>query len=134
MSKSFAVIAACVVATAWLAIPRMGIAHPADLGITIEKIVVATAVADHEPSGEAKEFPASAGTLYCWTKVNAKTIPATIKHKWYRDDKQVFEYSLDLKFNSTRTWSSKSVTPGKWRVDVTDEGGTVLSSVDFVVK
>ena len=87
-----------------------------------------------EPVGENKEFDASVGTVSCWTKVTATTVPTTIKHVWYFGDKKVFEYSLDVKFPSTHTWSSKSVKSGNWRVDVTDDAGTVLSSINFTVK
>jgi hypothetical protein len=107
---------------------------PAEQAIKVEKIVAATSVEKLEPVGENKEFDASSGAVYCWTKVSAKTVPATIKHVWYVGDKKVFEQSLDLKFASTRTWSSKSVRPGSWKVDVTDDAGTVLSSVSFTVK
>jgi hypothetical protein len=69
-----------------------------------------------------------------WTKVTAKTVPATIKHVWYLGDRKVFERSLDLKFASTRTWSNKSIESGSWKVDVTDDAGVVLSSVSFTVK
>ena len=100
----------------------------------VEKIVMATSVDNHEPVGENTEFAASAGNLYCWTKITASTTPATIKHVWYFSDKKVFEQSLDIKFTSTRTWSSKSVKAGSWKVDVTDEAGAVLSSVAFTVK
>jgi hypothetical protein len=41
---------------------------------------------------------------------------------------------IDLKFASTRTWSSKAVKAGNWKVDVTDDAGTVLGSVSFTVK
>jgi hypothetical protein len=105
-----------------------------DQGLKVEKAVAATSVDNHEPAGENKEFEASAGTVYCWTKVTAKTTPATLKHVWYVGDKKVFEKELDLKFPSTRTWSSKAVTSGNWRVDITDNAGAVLSSVSFTVK
>lgn len=105
-----------------------------DQGLKVEKAVAATSVDNHEPAGESKEFEASVGTVYCWTKVTAKTTPATIKHVWYVGDKKVFEKELDLKFPSTRTWSSKTATSGNWRVDITDSAGAVLSSVSFTVK
>jgi hypothetical protein len=105
-----------------------------DQGVKVEKAVAATSVDNHEPAGENKEFEASVGTVYCWTKVTAKTTPATIKHVWYLGDKKVFEKELELKYPSTRTWSSKAVTTGSWRVDITDSAGSVLSSVSFTVK
>jgi len=124
----------CVLVTMGIAAAQEKTSNAADQGITVEKIVAATSVDNHEAVGENKEFDASVGTVYCWTKVNAKTVPATIKHMWYFGDKKVFEQSLDLKFASTRTWSSKSVKSGSWKVDVTDDAGAVLSSVSFTVK
>jgi Protein of unknown function (DUF2914) len=103
-------------------------------GLSVEKAVAATSVENREPVGEAKEFDASAGQVSCWTKVVAETVPTKIKHVWYVDNQQVFEISLDIKYPSTRTWSTKTVTPGSWRVDVTDEAGNVLTSVNFTVK
>ncbi len=106
----------------------------ANQALKVEKIVMATSVENREPVGENSEFPASAGTVSCWTKVTAATPPVTIKHVWYFGDKKVFEQSLELKLASTRTWSSKAVKPGSWKVDVTDDAGAVLSSVSFTVK
>jgi hypothetical protein len=102
--------------------------------ITVEKIVAATGVENKEAVGEAAEFELAAGKVYCWTKVTLKTPPATIKHVWYLDEKKVFEQPLELKFPSVRTWSYKTVKAGKWKVEVTDEAGAVLSSVEFTVK
>ena len=132
--KKLAMLLGCVLVALGVAIAQEKTSKAADQGITVEKIVVATSVDNHEPVGESKQFEASVGTVYCWTKVAAKTVPATIKHVWYLGDKKVFEQSLDLKFASTRTWSSKSVKSGSWKVDVTDDAGTVLSSVSFTVK
>ena len=104
----------------------------ADKGIQVDKIVAATSVEKLDPVGENTEF--AAGIVSCWTKVTARAVPATIKHVWFFGDKKVFEQSLDIKFPSTRTWSSKSVKPGNWKVEVTDESGGVLSSISFTVK
>jgi hypothetical protein len=103
-------------------------------GLRVEKGVAATSVENRGPVGESKEFEASVGTVYCWTKIAATTVPATIKHVWYIGDQKVFEKALEIKYPSTRTWSSKSVKAGNWRVEVTDDAGAVLSSVSFTVK
>lgn len=105
-----------------------------DQGLKVEKAVAATSVENREPAGEATEFQASVGTVYCWSKVAASTVPTTIKHVWYAGDQKVFEKDLDIKYPSTRTWSAKSVKAGSWRVDVTDQAGTALVSVSFTVK
>jgi len=124
----------CLLVSAGLAAAQAKPDQGASQAFKVEKIVMATSVDNHEPVGENTEFAASAGNLYCWTKITASTTPATIKHVWYSGEKKVFEQSLDLKFASTRTWSSKAVKPGTWKVDVTDESGAVLSSVAFTVK
>ena len=103
-------------------------------GLKVEKAVAATSVENREPVGVAKEFNASVGQVSCWTEVLAETVPAKIKHVWYFDNQQVYEISLDVNYPRTRTWSTKTIKPGSWRVDVTDETGTVLTSVSFTVK
>ena len=121
----------CVLFTASLAAAQE---KPADQGLKVEKALAATSVENREPVGENTEFEASVGTVYCWTKIAAQTTPATIKHVWYAGDQRVFEKPLEIKYASTRTWSSKSVKAGNWRVDVTDDAGAVLASVSFTVK
>ena len=120
-----------------LLIPSFALAQEASgeaAGLKVEKAVAATGVEEHEPVGEAKEFEASVGKVYCWSKITADTTPTTIKHVWYVDDQKVSEISLDIKFPSTRTWSYKTVRAGNWRVEITDEAGKVLSVVGFTVK
>ena len=132
--KKFLSTLACVLLVFGLAVAQEKTGQAGEQGLKVERIVAAASVADREPVGESKEFEASVGKVYCWTKVVAQTTPATIKHLWYADDKMVFEQPLELKYPSTRTWSYKSVHAGNWRVDVTDEAGTVVSSVAFTVK
>jgi len=106
---------------------------PAIAGVKVEKLAIGTAVDNKEITGEAAEFPESAGRVYCWTKVTAEQVPATVKHVWTADGKKEAEVSLDVKYASTRTWSSKAVWPGSWKVEAVDDKGTVLSSKEFTV-
>lgn len=125
---------ACVLLAQGLAAAQEKSEKAASQDLKVEKIVVATSVENREPVGENTEFEALVGTVYCWTKITASTTPATIKHVWYLDDQKVFEIPLELKYASTRTWSSKTVSTGNWKVEVTDDAGTVLSSIGFTVK
>ncbi len=109
------------------------VAVPAASSIKVEKIAVGTAIDNKEISGEAAQFPGSVGRVYCWTKVTADPTPTTVKHVWSADGKKEAEVSLDIKYASARTWSSKSVWPGAWKVEVMDSQGTVLSSKEFTV-
>jgi len=132
--KKLLSLLACVLLTASFVAAQEKSNAATDQGLKVEKGVAATSVEKREPVGESKEFEASVGTVYCWTRIAAQTTPATIKHVWHVDDKKVFEKALEIKYPSMRTWSSKSVKTGNWRVDVTDDQGAVLSSVSFTVK
>ena len=100
----------------------------------VEKIALGTGVESRELVGEASEFDVSVGRVYCWTKINSQNIPTTIKHVWYPDEEQAAEVTLNVQYPSTRTWSSKAIRDGKWRVEVVSETGEVLASTDFTVK
>ncbi len=133
MKKLLSLLACALLAASFVAAQEKSGAAK-DQGLKVEKGVAATSVEEREPVGESKEFEASVGTVYCWTRIAAQTTPAAIKHVWYVDDEKVFEKALEIKYPSMRTWSSKSVKTGNWRVDVTDDQGAVLSSVSFTVK
>jgi hypothetical protein len=100
----------------------------------VEKIALGTGVESRELVGEATEFDVSVGRIYCWTKIISQNVPATIKHVWYAGEQQVAEVPLNINYPSTRTWSSKAISTGKWRVEVVGETGEVLASTDFTVK
>ena len=102
--------------------------------IQIEKIAIGTGLESRELVGEATEFDVAARRLYCWTKVTSQKVPTTIKHVWYAGAEKAAEVPLDIKYPTTRTWSSKVIWPGTWRVDVVSETGEVLASIDLAVK
>lgn len=101
--------------------------------LQIDKIAVGTAVESKELMGTATEFDSSITRIYCWTKVVAANPPSKVTHIWYADGKKEAEVPLPINYSATRTWSSKNVWPGNWKVDVMDEAGSVLSSVEFGV-
>jgi hypothetical protein len=100
----------------------------------VERIALGTGVESRELVGEATEFDVSVGRIYCWTKIIAQNVPTTIKHVWYADGEKAAEVPLTINFPSTRTWSSKGIGAGKWRVEVVNETEEVLASTDFAVK
>jgi len=132
--KSLLSILVCVLFVASIAAAQEEPAKATDQGLKVEKAAAATGVESREPVGEATEFEASVGKVYCWSKIAAETVPTTIKHVWYQGEQKVFEKDLDIKYPSTRTWSVKTIQAGSWRVDITDEAGKVLNSVSFTVK
>jgi nitrogen fixation protein FixH len=99
----------------------------------VEKIALGTGVESRELVGEATAFDVSVRRVYCWTKISSQNVPATIKHVWYAGDETAADVPLDIKYPTTRTWSSKVIWAGKWRVEVVSETGEVLASTDFTV-
>jgi hypothetical protein len=114
------------------AAPAAAVAQ-APAAVRVEKIAVGTAIDNKEISGEASQFAASVNRVYCWVKVAADQVPAALKVVWSADGKKEAEVPLDIKYTSMRTWSSKNVWPGSWKVEAVDNSGTVLSSKEFTI-
>ncbi len=106
---------------------------PAAAEIKVEKILTAAAVENREPVNETSAFDKAVGRVYTWTKIVTTEAPVKIKHIYYADNKKAAEIELDIKAKTYRVWSSKSVWPGNWKVEVTDEAGAVLATVTFTV-
>jgi hypothetical protein len=107
---------------------------PAPNLVQVEKVALGTGLESRELVGEATEFDVSAGRIYCWTKIVSENVPTTVTHVWYADAEKAAEVPQNIKYPTTRTWSSKAIWAGKWRVDVVSEMGDVLASADFTVK
>jgi len=103
--------------------------------LTIARSAVCTGINDREPSGtvENAELKADVGVAYFWTEVQAKDVPTTIKHRWSRDGKQMAEIELAVKYPRTRTWSTKKIVAGAWKVEAVSASGEVIKSAEFKV-
>lgn len=101
--------------------------------VKVEKIVTAAGVQDKEPVGEAKTFAEDTERVFTWTRIAAMHPPVMVMHNYYFGGKMVAQVELEIKGPSYRVWSSKSVQPGEWKVEVTDEAGKVLATAMFTV-
>ena len=118
-----------------LAAAGTAVAQEAESGPTVEASI-GTAVQDRALQGAAESFPASVGTVYCYTKIGKTHSGDSVEHVWYHGDQEVGRVKLNIGASPWRTWSSKVVPPeatGDWRVDVVREG-KVLKSVSFKVE
>jgi len=108
--------------------------QPAPGDIAVEKIVAAVSVENREPVGETAVFPKETSRVYIWTKITAAAAPVKVKHVYYYEGKKAAEVELAVNSSPYRVWSNKAVRPGSWKVDVTDETGTVLTTLEFSVE
>ena len=105
--------------------------------VTVEEIVICTAVENRMPAGVDTLFNKDVGQLYCFTKLNSDQDTTAIKHVWFHNDEQMSEVNLTMKAKSWRTWSSKNIAPdwtGDWRVEVQTASGDVAGQKTFKIK
>jgi len=99
----------------------------------VKKVVICSGIESREPADDLSQVDASMSRVYCWTNIQLNATPALVKHVWYADGTHVGEVSLNIKGSPWRTWSSKNVWPGQWKVEVQSETGEVLASKEFQV-
>jgi hypothetical protein len=102
--------------------------------VSVETLAVGTAVESHQIQGEATEFPAGTERVYCLSRVNAANAPTTVNHVWTKDGVKLDEVPLAVRFSPFTTYSYHFVSPGDWKVDVQDDAGRTVSSIQFTVK
>lgn len=131
-------LAVSVVALSLIAAAPMAAQEAAaqESGPTVDEGGVGTGVVDRALQGMAESFPATVGTVYCFTRIGHTQAGNTIEHVWYFNDQEVARKELNIGGSPWRTWSSKTVpveATGNWRVDVM-AGGTVIKSYSFTVQ
>ena len=132
---SLQMTAVLVLITIFWCLPSAPNAQEAD-SLEVAVAAVCRDVIDREPVDAGISFPASVGTLYCFTKITGAQSPTQITHAWYYGADELARVDLDVKSDSWRTWSSKIIRGyevGSWRVDVLDPAGTVLKSLQFEI-
>ena len=105
-------------------------------GLKVSGIIMSKNISGREPQETAKVFDLKVGRIYCWSALKAAPAATMIKHVWYVDGKKVLTVKLPVRPHADspwRTWSTTKVYWGEWKVEVTDENGTVLDSVTFRV-
>lgn len=104
--------------------------------IKITEMAVTTKIVKGNPIDSVSRISAlSVKALFCFTRLNKDLEEdASVKHVWYKNNQVVAEYDLPVKGKHWRTYSRKLIgkgASGDWRVDVLDEEGNLLKSVNF---
>lgn len=104
--------------------------------LEVEEATITTLVSERVPVDSIQTYPATVEQLYCFTRVAGAIDDTSIIHVWYRNNAEMARIELPVRSGNWRTWSAKTIFPGSdgnWRVDILDAGGTVLTSVAFVL-
>ena len=92
----------------------------------------ANEVVNHQPVSPGDSF--GPGKLYCWNLLKGGEGDYVIRHVWYKDGKRVWQRPVRAKGPKWTTWSYFNVTPGSWKVELTDATGKVVQTGEFTVK
>jgi hypothetical protein len=98
--------------------------------------VITTKVDHRAPVDTVKTYSATAGRLFCFTRITGATEDTTITQVWYRNGKEMARVVLPVRSSDWRTWSSKRILPqwtGNWKVEVLDADGNLLATIPFTL-
>jgi len=104
--------------------------------IEITELVITSKIVKGKPVDSIKRLSSNSDkNLYCFTRLVApEGAEGNIKHLWYKGDEKVAEFTLPVKGQKWRTYSKKRILKGwagEWRVEVVDESGKLLKTVNF---
>ena len=114
--------------------PRVEIAA-VDGSVQVNRMIMTRGVENREPIDRANRFLAADGQVVAFASFGNTGPPTKVTFSWYRDD--ALASSTELKVGtaaSWRTWSRSGVARGAWRVEITDQNGTLLSESSFTVE
>ena len=121
----------------WLLALTCGLSTGHALALEVAEGVITTQVSERSPVDAVQVFPAaSAGKLYCFTRVTGAAGEAAVVHVWYRNGVEVRRMRLPVRAADWRTWSVMAIDPewtGEWKVEVRDDRGRLLRSVPFTL-
>ena len=106
------------------------------VSVDIAEAVICRDVVDHQPMDAGTRFPASVGTLFCFSKIIGATDASHVTHVWYYGNTERARITLPVKSSAWRTFSSKTIRlseHGVWHVDVLDASGNRLEVLNFHV-
>lgn len=101
--------------------------------VTVEA-EIAAGIVDRMPQDAGVLFPVDVGEVFCWTRVTGAA-GTTIQHVWIHGDME-FPVAQQIGGSPWRTWTSKTIPAewaGDWSVEIRDENGEVLETLQFTV-
>jgi|GEM_PF-6410736 len=106
--------------------------------ISILKAEACLEIKNHEPVSAGNEFYCTDEKVWIYSKVKMeKGSSSTIKHVYFLDGREIQSIDLKVKGPTFRTRSYKSMTEsmhGSWKVEIQDEAGNLLDTVEFFVE
>ena len=106
--------------------------------LVLKDIKICKYIKKRTPVGSDVIFSSNVDSLYCYTRIQNKGKKREVKHIWYYNDRMMTQVRYNVrKSNTFRSWTRKTIYPhqvGNWRVDIHDNNGTIIGSIDFEIK
>lgn len=96
--------------------------------------VMCEAIENFQPVNPGVVFSISSGEVYCFSNFDPVIKKTHVLHKWYKKDKLIFTMRLTLSPPKWSTFSRvqiRDADKGPWRVEIRDEGDTLLQILRF---
>ena len=111
-------------------------AAPISERLTLVQAVMCEGIKDYNPQNQAVVFSVTIGTVSCFTSFDPVPEDMFIYHKWFHSDRLSTKIKLFLQVPRWSTFSSiqlRQADKGPWRVEVTDQEGTILQVLRFSI-
>src|SRR3989339_613287 len=103
--------------------------------IIVEKATVCLGVKDRLPVQECQRINSDAGKIFCWSiLINGEG--KKVRYIWYIGEKVLTSSWLNITSNRLRAWCPRNIDSrifGQSRVDIVDEQGRILKSIEFEI-
>ena len=103
--------------------------------IIVDKASVCLDIKDRLPVQECQRINSNAGKIFCWSVfINGEG--KKVRYIWYIGEKVSASNWLNITSNRFRAWCPRNIDPrvsGPSRVDIVDEQGRILRSIEFEI-
>ena len=91
-------------------------------------------ITGRQPVDTVKTFDEDAERAWCWTRIYNSGEPKTVKFVWYNHEDQFYTFPASVGTSTGwRTYSSVTLKPGPWRVEIIGPNDELLDKVSFTV-
>jgi hypothetical protein len=104
--------------------------------LTLGSAAMCQGIRDFAPLNRAIVFSVTIGEVFCFTFFNPVPEKIFVYHAWHFKDELITEKKLTLKPPQWSTYSSiklRDADKGPWRVEITDEAGTLHRVLRFSI-